>query len=229
MTLPWDRLLRLAGVLQESKHANGEVLLKQGDIVKGLYIVRHGRLTVERDVEFDEKGIQVARRMTINTLIPKDVFGERSLMQPAGCTRAAARITAQTECTLLLLLRADFTPQMLSDGAFHEMRTSAKLYGNDDTLRRRYYSEQEWAKAKKRFCKSVLLDASQRRNSLVQHNPHFAGDRRTPRPTSACSPRRPASASPRGGTTPREATTPRAAASAAASWVEERRNFTAFS
>ena len=151
--------------------------------------------------------------MTINTLIPKDVFGERSLMQPAGCTRAAAHITASTECTLLLLLRADFTAQMLSEAAFHEMRTSAKLYGNDDTLRRRWYSEREWAQAKKRFCKTVLRDAADRRNARVQHNPHFDGGRRTPRPVPACSPRREVDKALE--TTPRRAT--------AASWVEERR------
>ena len=170
--LPPDRMMRLAGALKELSFKRGERVINQGELVHGLFIVYSGRLHVNRDVTFDEEAAE--RRIHVGVLGPKGVFGERSLLQSATKTFAAATVEAETACSVLFLARSDFGYALAGEGVLREVRLMGQLYQTDEQLRAKYRDEANWAKAKRRYCSELLADSQRRRHVLGRCNPNLA-------------------------------------------------------
>ncbi|MEZ4452155.1 MAG: cyclic nucleotide-binding domain-containing protein [Nannocystaceae bacterium] len=87
----WSRLL---GYMEVKRFRPGDVLIKQGAVDRGMYIVRQGRLAV---LVAAKDGERVRR---IGTIEAGSVVGEQALLD--GKPRSAT-ITALSECELLRL------------------------------------------------------------------------------------------------------------------------------
>ena len=51
--VPWDRLLPVAAAMVRIDAERGEVVLRQGELLRGMYVVASGRCRAERDVSID--------------------------------------------------------------------------------------------------------------------------------------------------------------------------------
>ncbi|MEZ4528349.1 MAG: cyclic nucleotide-binding domain-containing protein, partial [Desulfobacterales bacterium] len=76
-----DELLYLAQNCESGKYALGDTLVCAGDMGKGLYLVRSGRIRL-----FSEKG---GKETSVGICEPGDSFGELSLMKEANSAYSA--------------------------------------------------------------------------------------------------------------------------------------------
>jgi len=99
--------VRLAGAMEEEKHAAGSTIILQGEKGDFFYVIRDGEVSVIQDGE------------TTATLSSSDVFGEKALLTED--TRNAT-CQAKTDVTLLSIDRANFTSLL---GEVEELKNRA--------------------------------------------------------------------------------------------------------
>ena len=170
--LPWERLLRMVGLLKPVEFAHGEAIVRQDEVPQGLYIVHEGRCTVLREIRYVEHGAERMRRMHLETLMPRDTYGGDAVLH--GAVRSRTTLLAETDCRMLFMPRADFSPSHLTEEALRILKLNSKLYRpNDELLLQRHFQEREWERAKHHFVRQVLKDAEAKRNvkALNSRNP----------------------------------------------------------
>lgn len=102
-----DDFRLLAEKAKQSSHQNGEVILAEGDDVPGIYVVRSGRVSVEK--RFTRVPVRIA------TLDVGDVFGEVSFVDGYP---ASASVVAREETTVHLFERAQIIALLASVPGF---------------------------------------------------------------------------------------------------------------
>ena len=138
----------------------------------GLYIVRDGRCTVQRQMEFVEQGKTKSRRMHLETLMPRDAYGGDAVLH--GLMRSRTSLVAETDVSMLFMPRTDFSPSHLTEDALRMLKLNSKLYRpNDELLLQRHYHELEWGRAKRQFVKQVMAEALDRKaiKNMLSGNP----------------------------------------------------------
>ena len=97
-------LARLAGELEERHFKPGEVIVRQGDLPDGFYVIKQGRAAVRASgARTGGDGDGTGEQLT--TLGPGEVFGEMALLTDSPRT---ATVVAETELTVWRLSRPRF-------------------------------------------------------------------------------------------------------------------------
>ena len=170
--LPWERLLRMVSLFEPRQYRHGETIVQQGETPLGVFVIFDGRCTVQREIEVADGGRRRIKPMRLETLMPRDTYGGDAVLH--GASRSQTSLVAETDCKLLFMPRADFSPAHLTEEAMRMLKLNAKLYRpDDDMLLRRHFEEQEWEHAKKHYVRQVMRDAHEQRKgaALLSRNP----------------------------------------------------------
>src|SRR5205809_7219120 len=97
--LPKEHFEKIRPLLQEERHAFGDLIVKQGDPASAFYILISGRARVVKS------GANNGEEIVLATLRPGDSFGEAALTE--GGTRTAT-VRCSTSVEVLRLDRAEF-------------------------------------------------------------------------------------------------------------------------
>jgi CRP/FNR family transcriptional regulator, cyclic AMP receptor protein len=92
-------LCKLAEFLKEKSYATGEVIVREGEQAKELFIVKSGQVEIYKEVPDQGLGIRIA------VLKQGECFGEMALID---IMPRSASVRALSECTVLCLTYPDF-------------------------------------------------------------------------------------------------------------------------
>lgn len=106
-----DERAKLGGVLEEKNYHDKEIIIKQGDMGHGFYIIIEGGAVVSRFNEHDAK----KEEAVVGLLKKGDYFGEAALINES---RRMATVTAQGETTCFYLDRYAFS-MLFSEERLH--------------------------------------------------------------------------------------------------------------
>lgn len=97
--IPEPALAELAGIMQERKYEEGDVIFYEGDTTTDLYLL------VKGEVELQIKIAPQLAESTVLTVKPAEAFGEMTFMSPKARS-ASARCTKRS--IVAVLARSDF-------------------------------------------------------------------------------------------------------------------------
>ncbi|MCC7070040.1 MAG: cyclic nucleotide-binding domain-containing protein [Deltaproteobacteria bacterium] len=109
--------VRLGLLAVVERHAEGEVLVAEGDEGSSLYAIGHGRALVSARPTDDGTGAARTDRVYVAALAEGDFFGEFSLLTKRP---RSATVEAQTDVVLLRLDRDGLDGLLLGDASFRE-------------------------------------------------------------------------------------------------------------
>lgn len=147
---------------QEATVSAGQTIVREGEIVNALYVVKSGSVMVEKLIDGKEEAICF--------LGPGDFFGESTINDPEDSLRASASVTAAEEATIVCFKKDIFSSlvRRFPRITLNMTRVLAKrVSATNDTLKKQIEAHHE--STKKEITRlNALINATQTVNSSLE-------------------------------------------------------------